>query len=132
MRVLLRFPSDSPCERASLIAVATGRLPDSHEPRNTHQSSKAWQGLRGFGGRGCNCGGGLIAGPRRLERHAPVQLTVGTIRNLRRAAEVEIRAPRLADRPAAVALLKVEKLLWSRGLLSGLLIFLAMYILAAH
>ena len=58
-----------------------------------------------------------MARSRRLECHAPVQLTVGTIRNLRRAAEVEIRVPRLADRPAAVALLKIEKLLWSRGLL---------------
>ena len=58
-----------------------------------------------------------MARPRWLECHAPVDLTVGTIRNLRRAAEVEIRVPRLADRPAAVTLLKVEKLLWSRGLL---------------
>jgi hypothetical protein len=58
-----------------------------------------------------------MARPRRLECHAPVQLTVWTIRNLRRAAEVEIRVPRLADRPAAVTLLEVEKLLWSRGLL---------------
>ena len=58
-----------------------------------------------------------MARPRRLECHAPVQLTVGTIRNLRPAAEVEVGVPRLSDRPTAVTLLKVEKFLWSRGLL---------------
>jgi hypothetical protein len=73
--------------------------------------------LRGFRSRGRKGQGRLIARPRWLECYAPVQLTVGTIRNLRRTAEVEIRVPRFADRPAAVALLKVEKLLWSRGLL---------------
>jgi hypothetical protein len=61
--------------------------------------------------------GKLMARPRWLECHAPVQLTVGTIRNLQRTAEVEIRVPRFADRPAAVAPLKIEKLLWSRALL---------------
>jgi hypothetical protein len=69
--------------------------------------------LRSLGGGGGNCWGGLMARPRRLECHAPMQFTVRTIRNLRRTAEVEIRVPRFADRPAAVVLLKVEKLLWS-------------------
>ena len=68
--------------------------------------------LRNLGGDEGNCEGGLMTRPRRLECHAPVQLTVGTTVNLRRAAEVEIRMPRFADRPAAIILLKVEKLLW--------------------
>lgn len=58
-----------------------------------------------------------MAGPRWLECHAPMELAVGTIRNLRRTAEVEIREPRFADRPAAVTLLKVEKFLSSGELL---------------
>jgi hypothetical protein len=58
-----------------------------------------------------------MARPWWLECHAPVDLTVGTIRNLRRAAEVEIRVPRFANRPAAITLLKVEELLWPQGLL---------------
>ena len=58
-----------------------------------------------------------MAGPRRLECHAPVQLAVGTAIKLRRAAEMEIRMPRFAKRPAAIILFKVEKPLWSRGLL---------------
>src|SRR4029453_12250288 len=47
----------------------------------------------------------------RLERPAPVQLAVGTVLKLPRPAEMEIRMPRLTDRPAAVMLLKVEQFL---------------------
>ena len=73
--------------------------------------------LRSFANRRWNGREWLVARPRRLERHAPVQLTVGTTVKLRRVAEVEIRMPRFADRPAAVALFKIEESLWSRGLL---------------
>ena len=58
-----------------------------------------------------------MARPRWLECHPPVQLAVGTAIKLRRAAEMEIRMPRFAKRPAAIILFKVEKPLWSRGLL---------------
>ena len=77
--------------------------------------------LRRFGGRGWNGGAGLMARPRRLKCHAPVQRAVGTTRQLRRAAEVEIRVARLADRPAAVVPLEVEECLR----LVGSLCFLA-------
>ena len=47
--------------------------------------------LRSFGNHRWNGREWLVARPRRLERHAPVQLTVGTTVKLWRAAEVEIR-----------------------------------------
>jgi hypothetical protein len=74
--------------------------------------------LRGFGSGSCNFVDGVMARSRRLECHTPVQRAVGTILQSPRPAEMEIRMPRLTDRPAAVVLLKVEQFLPCRRLLS--------------
>lgn len=84
---------------------------------NSHSTVLRSTILRGF--RDLNWSGACWLVPRsgRLECHAPVQLAVGTILKLSRAAEVKVRMPRLTDRPTAVVLLKVEQFLWAFRLL---------------
>jgi hypothetical protein len=71
--------------------------------------------LRRLGGGEKGQGGDLRARLRRmarlgrLEGHAPVVRAIRTAGGLRLAAEMEIRAPRLADRPAAVVVLEVDE-----------------------